>query len=95
MAVDLLWLLDKLCADLGFCLPPREQERILALDFADADALTRDILTAEGLDSRYCDCRRYAQVLETVQRYCFPPAEPDIVELQRRLMKPPGKRSRT
>ena len=31
MAVDVQWLLDKLCVDLGFCLPPREQERILAL----------------------------------------------------------------
>jgi len=77
VAVDLQWLLDKLCVDLGFCLAPHEQERLLTLAFDDADALTRAVLTAEGLDPDYCDRRLYTMVSEMVRRHYVPPPEPD------------------
>jgi hypothetical protein len=85
VAVDLQWLLDKLCVDLGFCLPRHEQERLLALTFEDADALTRAVLAAEGLDPEHCDRRLYSMVFEMVRRYYFSPPESDTADLQRRL----------
>jgi hypothetical protein len=90
MAVDLEWLLRKLCVDLGFCLPPQEQQRLLNLTFNDADVLTREVLISEGVDPQYCDRQLYSTILERVQRYCFPHPEPDMADLQRRLERSQG-----
>jgi hypothetical protein len=89
VAVDLEWLLDKLCVDLGLCLPLHERERLLALAFDDAGALTRAVLAAEGSDPEYPDRSLYTAVLALVQRHYFPPPAPDTADLQRRLMKMP------
>jgi hypothetical protein len=73
-------LLDELCVDLGLCLPPHAQARLLALAFDDAEALTRELLAAEGLDPEYPDRRLYTAVLARVRRYYLPPPEPEATD---------------
>jgi hypothetical protein len=93
--VDLECVLDKLCRDLGFCLPQYEQGRLAVLTFDDADVLTREVLRSEGLDPQYGDRRLYKLVFDIVQRYYFPPpAPPDLAELHRAVLKPPCRRGR-
>ncbi len=43
-------LLDELCIDLGFCLPPNHRTRLQNEPPAEADALADAIIRAEGLD---------------------------------------------
>jgi hypothetical protein len=43
-------LLDDLCLRYGFCLPPREQERLKAEPPGDADGFTDAVFVAEGMD---------------------------------------------
>jgi len=43
-------LLEELCVDLGFCLPPHEQARIQEKPETDIDAFTDDVIRSEGLD---------------------------------------------
>jgi hypothetical protein len=44
------FLLEELCVDLGFCLPPHEQARIQEKPETDIDAFTDDVIRSEGLD---------------------------------------------
>ena len=46
--IDLL--LQELCVDLGFCLPPDELIRIREKPEIDVDAFTDVVIRAEGLD---------------------------------------------
>ena len=50
MAKELYVLLDRLCIDLGFCLPPRNIERIVAGTEYDADEFTDIVFRAEGMN---------------------------------------------
>ena len=43
-------LLEELCVDLGFCLPPDAQARLLNDPPDDVDAFTDALIRAEGLD---------------------------------------------
>lgn len=43
-------LLDELCVDLGFCLPPEARASLRAAPPADVDAFTDAVFEAEGLD---------------------------------------------
>ncbi|MFE9575411.1 hypothetical protein ACFYO1_03425 [Nocardia sp. NPDC006044] len=48
--LDVATLLDNLCAELGFCLPPEEQSRLRVSPPADIDAFTDAVFVAEGMD---------------------------------------------
>ena len=43
-------LLAELCVDLGICLPPGENERIIAIRCINAEAFAKMVLRTEGLD---------------------------------------------
>lgn len=42
-------LLDRLCVELGFCLPPAEQERLCNAPPVEVDAFAEEVFRAEGL----------------------------------------------
>ena len=42
-------LLDELCVDLGFCLPPAEQAHLRQAPLVDVDQFTDAVFVAEGL----------------------------------------------
>ncbi|MBV9927571.1 MAG: hypothetical protein JOZ96_21315 [Acidobacteria bacterium] len=44
------YLLDELCIELGFCLPPDEQMRLQDEPPEDVDAFTDAVFRAEGLE---------------------------------------------
>ena len=69
------YLLDSLCVELGFCLPPPEREALTSSPPATADAFTEAVFIAEGLDPRG-DRRLHAQVHDFVVR-AFRRARPD------------------
>jgi hypothetical protein len=43
-------LLDDLCVQLGYCLPPDDQQRIISDPPESADAFTDAVVAAEGFD---------------------------------------------
>jgi hypothetical protein len=45
-------LLETLCVEMGFCLPPIEQQRLIANPPADIDAFTKAVFVAEGMDQK-------------------------------------------
>ena len=49
MTQDLEILLDRLCVDLGFCLPPKEKKRILGIGRFDATTFSREVLISESM----------------------------------------------
>jgi hypothetical protein len=59
-------LLDELCAELGFCLSPRAQTRLLRSAPTDPDEFTEAVFAAEGLDSHLFPHLRH-QVISLVQ----------------------------
>jgi hypothetical protein len=66
-AADLQLLLDRLCVQLGFCLPPDDQARLTEHPPASADAYTDAVFTAEGLDPATADRHLYRQVRNIVR----------------------------
>jgi hypothetical protein len=48
--VDVTKLLDDLCVQLGYCLPPDDQARLISDPPASVDAFTDAVIRAEGLD---------------------------------------------
>ena len=44
------FLLDELCVDLGFCLPPDAQAELVKHPPPDVEAFTDAVIRAEGLD---------------------------------------------
>jgi hypothetical protein len=60
-------LLDQLCTDLGFCLPPNEYARLQSLLPLSIDAFIDQVFMAEGLEPQVkTELRR--QVRERVAR---------------------------
>ena len=59
-------LLSKLCVDLGFCLPPVEQDRLASDPPKDVRAFTDAVFTAEGLDPATADRHLYRQVRDVI-----------------------------
>ncbi|WP_069160175.1 hypothetical protein [Nocardia altamirensis] len=49
-AEDVAFLLDNLCVELGFCLPPDERSRLCTAPPTDADSFTDAVFIAEGMD---------------------------------------------
>jgi len=62
-------LLDKLCTELGFCLPPVERARLIASPPASVQAFTDAIFLAEGLDPPPADRQLWRQVRDRVVEY--------------------------
>jgi hypothetical protein len=47
---ELPWLLDELCVELGFCLPPTVREALMNAPPRDIDVFTDAVFAAEGMD---------------------------------------------
>lgn len=63
-------LLDRLCVQLGFCLPPADQVRLAQQPPDSAEAFTNAVFEAEGLDPETADRHLYRQV-QTMVRETF------------------------
>ena len=61
-------LLSELCAELGYCLPPAERERLVPAPPPTALAFTRAVFVAEGMDPDYVTKPVFRSVLGTVTR---------------------------
>jgi hypothetical protein len=61
-------LLDELCVDLGFCLPPEDKARIQHMAIDEVDAFTTAVFMAEGLLEPY-DRRLWSAVRDRVVRH--------------------------
>lgn len=59
-------LLSRLCIDMGFCLPLKEQQRLLESPPTSVDAFTAAVFRAEGLDPDSVDRRLYRQLRRQV-----------------------------
>ena len=60
------WLLNDLCVRLGFCLPPKEIERLEANPPSDIDGFTRAVFVAEGMNPDTAERKIYRQVRHIV-----------------------------
>jgi len=49
-SIDVGHLLYELCVNLGYCLPPADQRRLVEAPPSDVDSFTDAVLIAEGLD---------------------------------------------
>ena len=59
-------LLNDLCVELGFCLPPAGQLRLTQHPPRDVRAFADAVFLAEGLDGELADRRLYRQVRDMV-----------------------------
>jgi hypothetical protein len=50
MASEIGWLLDELCVELGFCLPPKEMQRMISSQSCEADQFTQEVFRAENMN---------------------------------------------
>jgi hypothetical protein len=64
---ELHQLLDRLCTQLGFCLPPADQVRLAEHPPQTAEAFTDAVFEAEGLDPATADRHPYRQVRKLVR----------------------------
>jgi hypothetical protein len=62
------WLLGDLCVQLGFCLPPDEEERLKTCPPPDVRSFTDAVFIAEGLDPDTAGLNLYRQVRDRVAR---------------------------
>jgi hypothetical protein len=60
------YLLEKLCVDLGFCLPPLINKKLQETPPADVDSFTDAVVEAEGFDPEYMDRELRSQVRQLV-----------------------------
>jgi hypothetical protein len=68
VCMDVARLLDDLCSDLGFCLPPEDRERLLTSPPATVDAFTDAVFIAEGMDPEFADRDLWRQVRSRVAK---------------------------
>jgi hypothetical protein len=59
-------LLSRLCVDLGFCLPPTEQMRLIEKPPKDVQEFTDAVFFAEGLDPTIAERHLYRQVRDMI-----------------------------
>jgi hypothetical protein len=64
-------LLYDLCATYGYCLPPDEQEAILADPPQDLDSFVDAVLVAEGEDPSFFDKRMRSDLSDVVRDWLF------------------------
>lgn len=65
-------LLDQLCVDPGFCLPPDSQQEPMDRPGTDVDEFTDRVIRAEGLDPISIDCDLRRQIRKRVARVLTP-----------------------
>lgn len=65
-------LLDQLCVDLGFCLPPDAQQELIESPGTDVDAFTDRVIVAEGMDPISIDSDLRRQIRQRVARVLTP-----------------------
>lgn len=53
MRSKIKYLLNDLCVDLGFCIPPKDAKRIVESKQLEADDFACQILVAEGMNPEY------------------------------------------
>lgn len=63
---DLRRLLDHLCVQFGFCLPPEDNRRLIRTPPADAESFTDEVFVADGFEPRSAPPDLYRQVLDLV-----------------------------
>ena len=62
-------ILHDLCVVLGFCIPPKDQQRLIKDPPADADCFVNAVYEAEGFDPRQCGrWTLHRQVAEIVEK---------------------------
>jgi hypothetical protein len=61
-------LLNELCVDLGFCLPPEECHRLATSPPATVKAFTDAVFVAEGMDPTLADLHLWRQVRDLVSK---------------------------
>jgi hypothetical protein len=59
-------LLSKLCIDLGFCLPPEDENRLIENPPTSVQEFTDQIFRAEGLNPQYAERHLYRQVRDKI-----------------------------
>lgn len=59
-------LLDRLCVDLGFCLPPDDDRRLAENPPSDVRSFVDAVFTAEGMHPEMADRGLYRQVTKVV-----------------------------
>ena len=62
-------LLDELCIDLGFCLPPSDIERLMEDHPLDARNFADEVFRAEGMDPATSDLRLWRQVRDRIHAH--------------------------
>ena len=62
-------LMEDLCIQYGFCLPPAEYTRLVSSPPASIDAFTDAVFVAEGLDLQFADTRLRKQVRDRIAAY--------------------------
>jgi len=60
------WLLNDLCAQVGFCLPPKKRERLESNPPGDVDSFARAVCIAEGLNPDLLERQIYRRVRDIV-----------------------------
>jgi len=67
-STDVRPLLEKLCVDLGFCLPPAESEKLFANPPETVLEFTNAVFSAEGLAPEVADRHLFRQVRDYVSQ---------------------------
>ena len=80
--------LSELCSQLGYCLPPNEQEGILANPPKDAEAFVDAVLTAEGRDPNVVVKQDRRPMLDIVSRLAIYGGGPGTGSVASRLRFP-------
>ena len=63
---QIISLLERICVDLGFCLPPDAADALASDPPETVDLFTHAVFIAEGLDPAAADRRVYLQVHEEI-----------------------------
>jgi len=67
VAADVDVLLDRLCTQLGFCLPPEARLALRTNPPDDVGTFTNAVFLAEGLDPETSDRHLYRQVRDSIR----------------------------
>jgi hypothetical protein len=59
-------LLDELCVDMGFCLPPLARSQLEQMPPGEADAFARAVFVAENLNPEVADRQLFHQVRDRI-----------------------------
>lgn len=60
------WLLNDLCEQIGFCLPPKKREKLESNPPGDVDGFARAVCIAEGLNPDLLERKIYRRVRDIV-----------------------------